>query len=71
MDDFLCFSKKLGFGAFLVHPTMVSVLLSASVERYLVSRMRDFKMSNTFFVLHVLEQFITITSSSYDIVTAL
>ena len=31
-----------GFGAFLVHPPMASVLLSASVERFSVSRMRDF-----------------------------
>ena len=34
--------KKLGFWVFLVHPTVVSVLLSASVERCFVSRMRDF-----------------------------
>ena len=32
----------LGFCIFLVDPTMVSVLLSASVERFDVSRMRDF-----------------------------
>ena len=31
-----------GFGVFLVHPPMASVLLSASVERCFVSRMRDF-----------------------------
>ena len=31
-----------GFGVFLVHPPMASVLLSASVERFSVSRMRDF-----------------------------
>ena len=42
MDDFFCFSKNLGFRIFLVHPTVVSVLLSASVERCFVSRMRDF-----------------------------
>ena len=30
------------FWVFLVHPTVVSVLLSASVERFFVSRMRDF-----------------------------
>ena len=36
------FKKKLGFGVFLVHPPMASVLLSASVERCFVSRMRDF-----------------------------
>ena len=39
---FFRFSKKSGFGVFLVHPTMVSVLLSALVERCFVSRMRDF-----------------------------
>ena len=39
---FFCFSKKLGFWVFLVHPTVVSVLLSAWVERCFVSRMRDF-----------------------------
>ena len=32
----------MGFGVFLVHPTVVSVLLSASVERCFVSRRRDF-----------------------------
>ena len=31
-----------GFWVFLVHPPMASVLLSASVERCFVSRMRDF-----------------------------
>ena len=30
------------FWVFLVHPTVVSVLLSASVEKCFVSRMRDF-----------------------------
>ena len=39
---FSFFSKKLGFWVFLVHPTVVSVLLSASVERCFVSRMWDF-----------------------------
>ena len=43
LDDFFCFSKKLGFWVFSVHPTVVSVLLSTSVERCFVSRMRDFK----------------------------
>ena len=42
LDDFFRFSKKLGFGVFLVHPPMASVLLSASVEKCFVSRMRDF-----------------------------
>ena len=32
----------MGFGVFLVHPPIASVLLSASVERCFVSRMRDF-----------------------------
>ena len=40
---FFRFPKKMGFWAFLVHPTVVSVLLSASVERCFVSRMRDFQ----------------------------
>ena len=39
---FFRFSKKSGFGVFLFHPTVVSVLLSASVERCFVSRMRGF-----------------------------
>ena len=34
--------KKTGFGEFLVHPTVVSVLLSALVKRCFVSHMRDF-----------------------------
>ena len=42
LDDFFCFSKKSGFWVFLVHPPMALVLLSASVERCFVSRMRDF-----------------------------
>ena len=42
LDDFFCFSKKSGFGVFLVHPPMASVLLSASVARCFVSLMRDF-----------------------------
>ena len=42
LDDFFLFSKKMYFLVFLVHPTVVSVLLSASVERCFVSRMRDF-----------------------------
>ena len=32
----------MGFWVFLVQPTVVSVLLSASVKRCFVSRMRDF-----------------------------
>ena len=51
MDDFFRFSKKIGFGVFLVHPTVVSVLLSASVERFFVSRMRDF-CTNTWDFTH-------------------
>ena len=42
LDDFFRFSKNLGFWVFLVHPTVVSVLLSAWAERFFVSRMRDF-----------------------------
>ena len=44
--------KKKGFGVILVHPTMVSVLLSASVDRCFVSRMRDcfVEMLRDFFV---------------------
>ena len=42
LDDFFRSSKKSFFWVFLVHPTVVSVLLSASVERCFVSRMRDF-----------------------------
>ena len=39
---FSVFEEKKGFWVFLVHPTVVSVLLSASVERCFVSRMQDF-----------------------------
>ena len=42
LDDFFRFSKKSGFGIFLVQTTVVSVLLSASVKRCFVSRMRNF-----------------------------
>ena len=40
--EFSRFSKKSGFWVILVHPPMASVLLSASIERWFVSRMRDF-----------------------------
>ena len=53
LDDFFRFSKKSGFGVFLVQPTMVLVLLSASVERCFVSRMQDFFCKS----LHVWELF--------------
>ena len=39
---FFLFYKKLGFRVFLVYPTVVSVILSASVVRCFVSRMQDF-----------------------------
>ena len=42
LDDFFRFSKKSGFGVFLVHLPMALVLLSASVERCFVYRIRDF-----------------------------
>ena len=35
----------MGFRVFLVHPTVVSVLLSPLVQRCIVSRMRDFYLS--------------------------
>ena len=41
---FFAFKKKEGFWVFLVHPTVVLMLLSASVERCIVSHMRDFCM---------------------------
>ena len=50
LDDFIRFSKKSGFGVFLVHPPRASVLLSASVERFSVSRMRDFYLMDLFFL---------------------
>ena len=42
LDYFFRFKFFFGFCVFLVHPTELSVLLSASVERVGVSRMRDF-----------------------------
>ena len=42
LDDFFPCLKKKGFGVFLVHPTLVLALLSASVERCFVSHMREF-----------------------------
>ena len=44
------FFKKMGFWVFLVHPTVVSVLLSASVERCFVSSMQDFYIITAGFV---------------------
>ena len=40
-----------GFGVFLDHPPMASVLLSASVERCFVSRMRDFSTHHGIYCL--------------------
>ena len=40
--DYFCVFQKVGFWLFLVHPSVVLVLLSASFERCFVSRMRDF-----------------------------
>ena len=37
LDNFFHFSKNLGFWVLLVHPTVVLVLLSSSVERCFVS----------------------------------
>ena len=51
LDDFFPFSKIFGFRVFLVHPTVVSVLLSASAERCFVSRMRDFYRLYQYFAL--------------------
>ena len=51
LDDFFLFSKKLGFGVFLVHPPMASALLSASVERCFVSCMQDFLMIFCLFLI--------------------
>ena len=42
MIFFFPFSLNSGFWVFLVQPTVVSVLLSASVARCFVSHMRDF-----------------------------
>ena len=44
---FFSFSNNLGFWVFLVHPTVVLVLLSALVERCFVSRMRDFLVTQS------------------------
>ena len=45
---FSVLKKHWGFWVFLVHPTVVSVLLSASVERCFVSRMWDFLTGRSF-----------------------
>ena len=51
-------SRNSGFWVFLVHPTVISVLLSASVERCFVSLIRDFFCLDykKLFVLHVIYQ---------------
>ena len=55
LDDFFRLSKKLVFWVFLVHPTVVLVLLSASVERCFVSHMRDFfKTKNYVQIMRIL-----------------
>ena len=46
----------MGFWVFLVHPTVVTVLLSASVERCFVSCMQDFFF--VFYASHMLQLFL-------------
>ena len=55
LDDFF------RFWVFLVHPTVVSVLLSASVERCFVSRMRDFfaLFQTTSLFVRIIEDFLS------------
>ena len=60
LDDFFRMSNNLGIGVFLIHPTVVSVLLSASVERCFVSRMRDFFIR----ILQVMDEFSSRRQSS-------
>ena len=57
LDDFFC------FWVFFVHPTVVSVLLSASVERCFVSRMRDFCIVFNIFLSHIFLFFFSFVSS--------
>jgi hypothetical protein len=64
LDDFFRYSKKSCFGVFLVHPPMASVLLSASVERFSVSRMRDF-YEETWKNIVYLEYFLLILASIF------
>ena len=54
MDNIFCFSKKLGFGVFLVHPTVVSVLLSASSREMLCLPYAGFFLSPCSFFARVL-----------------
>ena len=53
LDDFFR-KKKKGFWVFIVHPTVVLVLLSPSDERCFVSRMRDFYLLTLYklFMMH-------------------
>ena len=71
---FFRFSKKFGFWVFLFHPTVVSVLLSASFERCFVSRMQDFFISKTKFhkkkCHHIFFLVTVITVSTVTAVTA-
>ena len=46
LDGFFRFIDKFRFGVFVVHPTVVSMVSSASVERCFVSYMRDFFLTN-------------------------
>ena len=69
LDDFFCFSKKLGFWVFSVHPTVVSVLLSASVERFYVSRMRDFLLLLLVLMVLVVVLFLPKTTTTTTTIT--
>ena len=50
LDNYFLFKFFFGFCVFLVHPIVVSVLLSASAERFDVSRMRDFLFAELYTV---------------------
>ena len=67
---FPCFNFFVGFCVFLVHPTVVSVLLSASVERFDVYRMRDFfYYCLNYTILHLNAKFMNIFDNSFRVVS--
>ena len=59
LDDFF------RFWVFLVHPTVESVLLSALVERFSVSRMRDFSWLYWFFLVFLFNKKINLVIGAF------
>ena len=61
----------MGFWVFLIHPTVVSVILSASIERCFVSRMQDFYIIVFKLCFWIKEKLFVLLSAHFAILSGL